>query len=67
MGEFVNTKELASALGISREAARLLMKKTRGVVTLPALNGDGIRETRRMPLKVLDALIVSRGRNRETK
>ena len=60
---FVNTNELAATLGIGREAARLLMKKTRGAVTLPALNGTGKRETRRMPRKVLGALIVARAKN----
>jgi hypothetical protein len=63
MSEFINTKELAEALNISIEAARLLMRKTRGVVTLPALNGTGQRATRRMPRKVLEALLVARSKN----
>lgn len=65
--DLLNTKEVAEALGIKREAARILMTKTRGVVTLPAINGSGKRETRRMPRKVLDSLIVQRGRSKSEK
>jgi hypothetical protein len=39
VSEFLKTNEVAAALGISCEAARLLMKNMRGVVVLPALNG----------------------------
>ena len=60
--ELLTTKEVAEALSISTEAARLLMKKTRGVIVLPALNGTGERETRRVPRRVLEALVVSRCR-----
>jgi hypothetical protein len=62
VSEFVTTNEVAAILGIGREAARVLMKKTRGVVVLPALNGAGKRATRRMPRKILDTLLVQRGR-----
>jgi hypothetical protein len=46
--DFTTTNKLA-ALGIGREAARLLMKKTPDAVVLPALNGIGQPQTRRMP------------------
>lgn len=62
MDDLLSTKEVAAALGIGREAARLLMAKTRGVVTLPALNGTGKRATRRMPRKILESLLVQSGR-----
>jgi hypothetical protein len=58
MNDLLSTNEVAAALGIGREAARLLMKRTRGVVVLPAINGTGKRETRRMPRKVLKALMA---------
>jgi hypothetical protein len=60
VSEFLKTNEVAAFLGIRREAARLLMKKTRGVVILPPVHGTGQRQTRRMPRTVLDALIVHR-------
>ena len=62
VSELLKTNEVAAALGIGRESARLLMQKTRGVVVLPALNGTGQRQTRRMPRTVLDALIAQRSR-----
>ena len=37
MSEFLKTNEVATALGIGREAARLLMKRTRGVIVLPTV------------------------------
>jgi hypothetical protein len=58
----MTTNEVAEALGIKREAARVLMTKTRGVVTLPALNGTGKKATRRMPRTVLEALLIDRAR-----
>ena len=58
--EFLTTNELAAALGIGRESARLLMKKTRGVIVLPPLNGTGQRQTRRMPRAVLESLTANR-------
>jgi hypothetical protein len=58
----ITTDELAAALGIGREAARLLMKKTPGVVTLPSLNGKGQRQVRRMPKNVFEAFLVRRGK-----
>jgi len=58
MNHLLSTNEVAAALGIGREAARLLMKKTRGVVVLPSLNGAGMRKTRKMPRKVLEALLA---------
>lgn len=60
MSEFLKTNEVATALGIGREAARLLMKRTRGVIVLPPLNGTGQRQTRRMPRAVLESLLVTR-------
>jgi hypothetical protein len=60
LSEFLKTSEVAAALGISREATRLLMKKTRGVIVLPPLNGTGQRQTRRMPRAVLEALLIQR-------
>jgi hypothetical protein len=36
------------------------MKRTRGVIVLPALNGTGQRQTRRMPRAVLEYLLASR-------
>jgi CRISPR/Cas system-associated protein Cas7 (RAMP superfamily) len=58
--EFLTTNALAAALGIGRESARLLMKRTRGVIVLPLLNGVGQRQTRRMPRAVLESLLVTR-------
>jgi hypothetical protein len=59
-GELLTTNEVAAALAISRESARLLMKRTRGVIVLPPLNGSGQRQTRRMPHTVLESLLASR-------
>lgn len=58
----LTTSEVAAELRIGREAARKLMQKTRGVVTLPTLNGTGQNETRRMPRRVLEALLVQRSK-----
>ena len=58
--DFLSTSEVAAALGISVESARLLMKQTRGVIVLPPLNGKGQRQTRRMPRAVLESLLASR-------
>ena len=60
MSEFLKTNEVATALGIGREAARRLMKRTREVIVLPPLNGTGQRQTRRMPRAVLESLLVTR-------
>lgn len=60
VSEFLKTNDVAAALGISHEAARLLMKRTRGVIVLPASNGTGQRQTRRMPRAVLEALLIQR-------
>jgi hypothetical protein len=60
MSEYLTTNQVAAILRISRDAARLLMKKTPGVVTLPVLGGTGRRETRRMPRNVLERLILQR-------
>ncbi len=60
--ELLTTNEVAEALSIGLESARLLMKKTRGVVTLPALNGTGQRQVRRMPRAVLESLLSARAR-----
>ena len=64
VSEFLKTNEVAVNRGIGREAARLLMKKTRGVVILPPVHGTGQRQTRRMPRTVLDSLIVQRSKSR---
>ena len=58
--ELLTTNEVAAALGISLESARLLMKRTRGVIVLPPLNGTGQRRMRRMPRTVLERLLASR-------
>jgi len=58
----MTTSQLAAELGIGREAARRLMQETRGVITLPALNGTGKNETRRMPRKVFEALLSQRSK-----
>ena len=58
----LTTVELAAHLRIGREAARKLMQNTRGVVTLPPLNGTGKNETRRMPRPVFEALLAQRGK-----
>jgi hypothetical protein len=58
----LTTNQLAAELGIGREAARKLMLTTRGVITLPALNGTGKNETRRMPRKVFEALLIQRSK-----
>ena len=60
MSEFLKTNEVATALGIGREAARRLMKRTREVIVLPPLNGTGQWQTRRMPRAVLESLLVTR-------
>jgi hypothetical protein len=65
--ELLTTRELAAALGISVESARLLMKKTRGVIVLPPLNGTGQRHTRRMPHAVLESLLANRLSTRTAK
>ena len=66
MRDLLTTNEVAAALGISVESARLLMKRTRGVIVLPPLNGIGQRQTRRMPRSVLYSLIAARtGGHRE--
>jgi hypothetical protein len=56
----LTTSEVAAELRIGREAARKLMQNTRGVVTLPALNGTGKNETRRMPRRIFEALLIQR-------
>ena len=56
----LTTSEVAAQLRIGREAARKLMQKTRGVITLPPLNGSGKNETRRMPKAVFDSLLAQR-------
>jgi hypothetical protein len=58
----LTTSEVAAELCIGREAARKLMQNTRGVITLPPLNGKGKKETRRMPRQVFEALLVQRSK-----
>lgn len=58
----MTTAELATALNIGREAARRLMQTTRGVVTLPPVNGKGRNVTRRMPRAVFESLLARKGR-----
>jgi hypothetical protein len=58
----LTTSQVAAELAIGREAARQLMLATRGVVTLPALNGTGKNALRRMPRKVFEALLVQRSK-----
>jgi hypothetical protein len=55
--EMLSTADLATALSIGREAARRLMEKTPGVITLPTINGNGKNQCRRMPRKVFDAFV----------
>jgi hypothetical protein len=62
--EFLTTNEVAAALAISRESARLLMKRTRGVIMLPPLNGSGQRQMRRMARAVLEALLAEKSKMR---
>jgi hypothetical protein len=62
----LTTSEVAAELRIGREAARKLMQNTRGVVTLPPLNGIGKNATRRMPRKVLEALLIQRSKPQPT-
>ena len=62
LADILTTNQLAAELGIGRETARKLMIVTRGVVTLPTLNGTGKNETRRMPRRVLEALLVQRSK-----
>jgi hypothetical protein len=61
----LTTSEVAAELCIGREAARKLMQNTRGVVTLPPLNGTGKNETRRMPRAVFEALLAQRSKPRQ--
>jgi hypothetical protein len=56
--DMLSTKKLAARLGISREAARKIMVKTKGVITLPTINGSGTNATRRMPEAVYQSLLV---------
>jgi hypothetical protein len=58
----LTTSEVAAELCIGREAARKLMLTTRGVITLPPLNGRGKNETRRMPRPVFEALLAHRSK-----
>lgn len=58
MSDLLTVKEVAELLKISPDAARSLMRKTRGVIMLPAATGEGKRVTMRMPRAVLDALLV---------
>ena len=60
LSAMLTTSELAAELCIGREAARKLMQNTRGVVTLPPLNGTGKNATRRMPRPVFEALLAHR-------
>jgi hypothetical protein len=60
--EMLTTVELAARLCIGRETARRLMQATKGVVTLPQLNGTGKNATRRMPIAVFNALLVQRSK-----
>ena len=54
----LTTRELAVRLGIGREAARKVMDKTKGVITLPPVNGTGKNKIRRMPERVFEALLI---------
>jgi hypothetical protein len=54
----LTTREVAVRLGIGREAARKIMSTTKGVITLPPVNGTGKNATRRMPERVLEALVA---------
>ena len=54
----LTTREVAVRLGIGREAARRLMQQTKGVITLPRINGEGKNATRRMPESVLNAIML---------
>ena len=65
LSAMLTTGELAAELCIGREAARKLMQNTRGVVTLPPLNGKGKNETRRMPRPVLEALLAQRSKSQQ--
>lgn len=56
--QMMTTRELAQALNIGREAARRLMKTTRGVLILPPLTGKGKNVTRRMPRAVFERLLA---------
>lgn len=58
----LTTSEVAAQLCIGREAARKLMQNTRGVITLPPINGTGKNATRRMPLAVFEALLAQRSK-----
>ena len=58
----LTTSEVAAELCIGREAARRLMQNTRGVITLPPLNGKGKNETRRMPRPIFEALLAQRSK-----
>ena len=62
LSPMLTTVEVAAKLRIGREAARKLMQNTRGVVTLPPLNGKGKNETRRMPRPVFEALLAQRSK-----
>ncbi len=62
MSDLLNASEVAEELNISRQAATKLMKKTKGVIELPPINGTGQRVTRRMPRAVLEQLKVPRSR-----
>lgn len=59
VGALAEDRPVAAALGIGRESARLLMKRARGVIVLPSLNGTGQRQTRRMPRGVLESLLAT--------
>jgi hypothetical protein len=60
--DMLSVLDLAEELNIGREAARQLMKSTRGVVTLPGMFGAGKRVIRRMPRAVLEALLQRKPR-----
>jgi len=61
----LTTSEVAAELSIGRESARKIMQNTRGVVTLPPINGTGKNETRRMPLAVFEALLAQRSKQQQ--
>jgi hypothetical protein len=56
--DLLSTNAVAKALGLGRERARLIMKRTPGVIVFPAVHGKGLRKTRRMPKPVLESLLV---------
>jgi len=67
LSPMLTTSEVAAELCIGREAARKLMQKTDGVITLPPINGNGKNSTRRMPVAVFEALLAQRSKPRTAK